>query len=186
MGTVSSFFTTLMVTASFWYFFVISKMGFGIVAENSTVCRSSGMYSSTVSISSRNPILSISSASSNTMVFTSSHLIVLRLKWSITRPGVPIIIWAPPFKERICFTMSCPPYTGSTFTPCMYLARLRTSSATWIASSLVGQRTIACVFLLWGSTFINRGIPKAAVLPVPVCACPITSTPSITTGMALH
>ena len=53
-----------------------------------------------------------------------------------------------------------------------------------MASSLVGESTIACVFLLFGSTFIKRGIPKEAVFPVPVCAWPITSTPLITTGIA--
>ena len=54
-----------------YYVHRIGRTGraFGIVAENSTVCRSSGMYSSTVSISSRNPILSISSASSSTGYF---------------------------------------------------------------------------------------------------------------------
>jgi hypothetical protein len=31
---------------------------------------------------------------------------------------------------------------------------------------------------------IITGIPKDAVFPVPVCACPITSTPDITTGIA--
>ena len=66
----------------------------------------------------------------------------------------------------------------------MYFARRRSSSATWIASSLVGQRIIACVFLFSGSIFMRSGIPKAAVLPVPVCAWPIMSWPSISTGIA--
>ena len=68
--------------------------------------------------------------------------------------------------------------------PDMYFASLRSSSATWIASSRVGQRMIACVLRLSGSIFWSIGIPNAAVLPVPVCAWPIMSFPSIWTGIA--
>ena len=39
-----------------------------------------------------------------------------------------------------------------------------------IVLSPTRESTIACVFLLLGSTFIKRGIPKEAVFPVPVCA----------------
>ena len=53
-----------------------------------------------------------------------------------------------------------------------------------MASSLVGSSTIACSFLTLGSTFCSSGIPKAAVLPVPVWAWPIMSLPSIATGIA--
>ena len=95
------------------------------------------------------------------------------------------MIWQPSFKERICFVISCPPYTGSTLMPCMYLLNFRSSSATCIASSLVGDKITACVFLLSGSTFCSTGMPNAAVFPVPVCACPITSCPSIKAGIAL-
>ena len=174
-----------MVTASCWYFFVMSKIGFGMVAENRTVCLpSSGIYSKIVSISSRNPMFSISSASSKTIVLTASQRIVFLRRWSMTRPGVPIMICAPPFNALIWRLISCPPYTGRIFTPCIYLLNLRISSDTWIASSLVGERMITCVFLLFGSTLWSTGIPKDAVFPVPVCACPITSTPDITTGIA--
>ena len=102
----------------------------------------------------------------------------------ITRPGVPMTICTPSFRERICLTISWPPYTGSTFTPCMYLARRRISSATWIASSLVGQRAMAWSFLFLGSIFSSRGMPKAAVFPVPVWAWPIMSSPSLWMGIA--
>ena len=102
----------------------------------------------------------------------------------MTRPGVPMMICAPPFKERICFVISCPPYTGRILIPCIYLLNLRISSATWIASSLVGERIMTCVFLLSGSTFSSIGIPNAAVFPLPVCAWPITSLPLNTTGIA--
>ena len=94
------------------------------------------------------------------------------------------MIWAPPFNDFIWRPISCPPYTQSTFTPCIYFANFLISSADCIASSLVGERTIACVFLLCGSTFMRSGIPNDAVFPVPVCACPITSEPLSTAGIA--
>ena len=159
-------------------------IGFGMVAEKRTVWRSSGASFKIVSISSRNPMFSISSASSSTIVWRLSKRKVRRRRWSITRPGVPITSCTPPFKERICFPISCPPYTGRILMPCINLLSLRISSATWIASSLVGHRMIACSFRFFGSIFWRSGIPKAAVFPVPVCAWPITSCPAITSGIA--
>jgi len=47
------------------------------------------------------------------------------------------------------------------------------SSAICVASSLVGARISACT-LPPGVSFSIKGIPKAAVFPVPVAACPIT------------
>ena len=58
------------------------------------------------------------------------------------------------------------------------------SSWTWTASSRVGQRTSACSVSLLGSRRSTMGIPKAAVLPLPVWAWPITSLPSSAGGMA--
>ena len=46
------------------------------------------------------------------------------------------------------------------------------------------DRSKVCGFLTSGLIFCNIGIEYAAVLPVPVCACPITSIPSNTAGMA--
>ena len=48
------------------------RICFGIVAEKSAVCRSLGVCSRIHSISSMNPILSISSASSSTIAFNCS------------------------------------------------------------------------------------------------------------------
>ena len=52
-----------------------------------------------------------------------------------------------------------------------------------MASSLVGVNITELTFELF---FILLSIeqPKAAVLPVPVCACPIRSYPSIARGIA--
>ena len=79
MGTVSSFFTTRTITGSFWNFFAMSAMAWGMVAENITVCRSSGRALKMVSISSRKPMFNISSASSSTTVRISSVRMVFLL-----------------------------------------------------------------------------------------------------------
>jgi hypothetical protein len=52
------------VTGSFWNCLAIFWISAGMVAENMTVWRSSGSWLKMVSISSRNPMFSISSASS--------------------------------------------------------------------------------------------------------------------------
>ena len=59
----------------------------GMVAENSTVCRSVGVSSRIVSMSSVKPMSSISSASSVTVRMSSSSSEPRRM-WSIARPGV--------------------------------------------------------------------------------------------------
>jgi enoyl-CoA hydratase/carnithine racemase len=59
------------------------------------------------------------------------------------------------------------------------------SSATCMASSRVGVITIAWIESSSGLHCSARGMPKAAVLPVPVWALPITSRPCITRGMVI-
>src|SRR4051812_34160451 len=51
-------------------------------------------------------------------------------------------------------------------------------------SSRVGVITIACTSLFSGSRYCSSGSPKAAVLPVPVWAWPITSWPPSSSGIA--
>ena len=58
------------------------------------------------------------------------------------------------------------------------------SSATWTASSRVGQRMSTCTAFKFGSVFSIAGIANAAVLPEPVCDWPTTSRPLISTGIA--
>src|SRR3954447_4590633 len=55
---------------------------------------------------------------------------------------------------------------------------------TWMHNSRVGVSTRACTASSVGSTYWRRGRPKAAVLPEPVWAWPITSRPSRSGGMA--
>ena len=68
-----------------------------------------------------------------------------------------------------------------------------TFSATCSASSRVGARINArtgcragdMLLLACGSNRLMIGSAKPAVLPVPVCAAPITSRPCMTIGIAL-
>ena len=53
-----------------------------------------------------------------------------------------------------------------------------------MASSRVGERTTACGPFPEMSIRSKIGMPKAAVLPVPVCACPIRSFPVSAVGIA--
>ncbi|OQB43919.1 MAG: hypothetical protein BWY02_02937 [bacterium ADurb.Bin157] len=56
-------------------------------------------------------------------------------------------------------------------------------SQTCMASSLVGVSMSACGSLILILILSNMGRAKAAVFPVPVCACPTTSLPDIRTGI---
>jgi len=60
----------------------------------------------------------------------------------------------------------------------VYAPRREISSLIWTASSLVGASTSACTSFLAVSMACNIGKPKAAVLPLPVFACPIMSRPA--------
>ena len=54
---------------------------------------------------------------------------------------------------------------------------------TCVASSLVGVITNAVSFFVLSKWF-TKGMPKAPVFPVPVCAVPNMSLPSNATGIA--
>ena len=80
--------------------------------------------------------------------------------------------------------MPTPPYTA---TPRMRVpfARGRRAASVWAASSRVGERMRARVFP--GGCFMRRwriGRRKAAVLPEPVWAVPMTSLPARMAGIA--
>ena len=65
----------------------------------------------------------------------------------------------------------------------MFLPKLSIASATCIANSRVGANTINCGFFNETSILARAGKPKAAVLPVPVCASPNTSLPANNGGI---
>ena len=91
------------------YVFAIRATSAGIVAENNHTFFVSGVVSNIASISSLNPMFSISSASSNTTYSISFNDIARRLIKSIKRPGVATIIDAPLLMSVICFLISVPP-----------------------------------------------------------------------------
>ncbi len=74
------------------YLLTIFRISGGMVAENSHVTRSSKVCERILSISSLKPMLSISSASSNTTYLTLPSLMAFLLIKSSKRPGVATTI----------------------------------------------------------------------------------------------
>ena len=141
--------------------------------------------------SGKKPMSNMRSASSSTTYSTLLSTAVLASMWSNSLPGVATNTSTPRFNSAVCGFMSMPPKTTAQRS-CVYLAYSLTCWATWSANSRVGSKTKArtgClagevdVFSCW-SMRCNRGSEKAAVLPVPVWAAPMTSWPERTTGMA--
>ena len=158
-------------------------MVFGTVAENIKDRRSSGAAPNIFSISSRKPILSISSASSRTTALSSLISREPRLIWSQSRPGVPTTICTPFPKTRRSSRMSIPPTQEATLPPALPYSQ-SSSRLTCIASSRVGAITTAKGKSARGMRSASsnrveaRAKPKATVLPDPVWAETNISTPS--------
>ena len=133
-------------------------------------------------MSSMNPMSSIVSASSRTACVTPPSSIEPRFMWSMSLPGVATMTSTPLSSASSCTSMPCPPYIETARTS-VYFANLRISSVICTASSLVGATISPCMpppaFMSW-----SIDIEYAAVLPVPVCACPTTSLPVSRTGIA--
>ena len=89
--------------------------------------------------------------------------------------------------------MSTPPNTQVERRP-VYLPYSLIASSTWIASSRVGARISARtgwragegLVLAYCDSFCRIGKPNPAVLPVPVCAPPMTSWPASIDGNGLR
>ena len=81
-----------------------------------------------------------------------------------------------------CFCIESPPINNAVLTLLLPI-KLFIVCITCVASSLVGVIIKAVSFFVL-SKKLTRGIPKAAVLPVPVCAVPKISFPSNATGIA--
>ena len=102
---------------------------------------------------------------------------------SSTRPTVPTTIW-PPSRSCACWVrIGAPPNTATGLIP-LRAPYARSAWVTWMHSSRVGVSTSAWTSSSPGSTNSSIGRPKAAVLPVPVCAWPITSWPWSSSGIA--
>ena len=102
---------------------------------------------------------------------------------SSTRPTVPTTMCPPAFSCACCVRIGAPPKTATTSAP-LRRAYVRSACVTWMHSSRVGVRTSACTSGSLGSMYSMIGRPNAAVLPEPVCACPMTSRPSSIGGIA--
>ena len=98
-----------MVTGLVMYSFMIVVTFFGIVAEKSNFCTCPGAFERIKSRSSLNPIESISSASSRTILSRLASKSFFLLIMSFVRPGVPITICGPLFKALIWVSMLAPP-----------------------------------------------------------------------------
>ena len=160
-------------TISLWlcrYWRAMRSTSFDIVAEKSSVWRDGGSWSKMALMLSEKPMLSISSASSSTMVLAVEISATPRSVRSTRRPGVATMTWVPLRSWRICESMGAPPYTAVMRSPSIYLPKSRRSSLIWRHSSRVGDMMTACVSRRERSRACRRGSPKAAVLPVPVCA----------------
>ena len=101
---------------------------------------------------------------------------------SITRPTVPTTTCAFSFSREAWSRIGAPPKTATTEIP-RRSPYARSACVTWMHSSRVGVSTSAWTSMSSGSTYSSIGRPNAAVLPVPVCAWPITSLPSSRRGM---
>jgi hypothetical protein len=79
-----------------------SLIGFGIVAEKRSVCLFDGRYEKISLISSKNPISSISSASSRTTILGAKFFKRFFLSISKSLPGVATTTLAPLSIRSIC------------------------------------------------------------------------------------
>ena len=157
----------------------------GIVAENSTVCRAPAAADRMVSMSSAKPMSSISSASSSTTISRCDRSSVPRDRWSTARPGVATTTSTPRASSRSWRPIGCPPYTGSTRAPSERPYRC-IASETCMASSRVGASTSpsGAASRRPAGSRASIGRANAAVLPVPVAACPSRSLPASSGGIA--
>ena len=96
--------------------------------------------------------------------------------WSNTLPGVPTTICTLCLSSLICSLKGCFPNIAAHLT-FFILPILESSSLTWIANSLVGVKTRHCTFFSSIFIFSQTGIPKLAVLPLPVWDLTIISSP---------
>mmetsp|Transcript_18335 Transcript_18335/g.36888 ORF Transcript_18335/g.36888 Transcript_18335/m.36888 type:complete len:260 (+) Transcript_18335:919-1698(+) len=141
--------------------------------------------------SSWKPMSNMRSASSKTKYETNLSSTTSESAKSMRRPGVPTKRCTPFFKCDCCVHLLPPPYTHATRTAEL-LKIFWASSEICTANSRVGAKTSAEVVIhdcfrqsdTAAPRLTAKGIRKAKVLPLPVCAKPITSRPMTTNGMA--
>mmetsp|Transcript_10903 Transcript_10903/g.31954 ORF Transcript_10903/g.31954 Transcript_10903/m.31954 type:complete len:393 (+) Transcript_10903:775-1953(+) len=163
----------------------------GKVAEKSSVWRSSrgGSLPRIRSIAGRKPMSRSWSASSKTSArrLPSKGCSPLFVRWSSRRPGVATRTrGACCLKDLVSAFMFVPPSMVIVRCSGMKRSKALDSSAVCIASSRVGERQRTLIGPLERSESVawSAGSKKARVLPVPVFAFAITSTPVRQVGIA--
>ena len=180
-----------MVWGSCRIWLASSRMSSLKVAENSRFCLSLGRRSRILRMSMIKPMSSIRSASSRTSVWTWERSTKPCCCKSSKRPGVAMMMSTPRCMRCICGFMLTPPYTTMVLS-LRCLPNWRKDSSICAASSRVGASINARGMMrprlfFAGCSCASRckiGSAKPPVLPVPVCAPAIRSTPESTTGMA--
>ena len=161
----------------------MSRMASVKVAENSRLWRSFGVLPVISRMGSSKPMSNMRSASSSTSVRTLPRCSTFLRSSSWMRPGVPTTTRGScASSERICGSSGRPPHSVRTLRLGRPTASLRSCCATWSASSRVGHSTSAWVRTVATSSRCSRPRPNAAVLPLPVGACAMTSRPSRMAG----
>ena len=179
--------STLTCSGAFRNLCVSFSISGGMVAEKNSVWRAGESRPQIRSISGIKPISSIRSASSMTNTSTAVSSSLPRPKWSSSRPGVAISTSAPRSSLRNCSSNDTPPISSATVSLCL-VPSSSNACATCAANSRVGSRISERGIRARArprSSFVSIGSTNDAVLPVPVCAMPITSRPSMAIGIAL-
>ena len=166
--------------------FVRSSISGGIVAEKSSDCRRGCSFATSERTGLMKPMSSMRSASSSTTKRVSSSRSSPPSTRSTMRPGVAITTSTPRAMPRTWALRDMPPRTS--WVESRPPAKLRRLASICTASSRVGARMSARQVFGLGRPLRPRiactiGRPKAAVLPVPVCATPSRSRPSSCAGI---
>mmetsp|Transcript_888 Transcript_888/g.2785 ORF Transcript_888/g.2785 Transcript_888/m.2785 type:complete len:299 (+) Transcript_888:131-1027(+) len=179
LDTVRSVLRTLMLKALGTIFSANSRTVSGYVALKKSTCRSAGSHFRTCVTCG--PIMlswsSITSASSSTKTLIAETSRMYFFTRSVNFPGVPTSTWHFGFFG----TLSGP---GQTRQVCTWrnFPSWEITTSFCLASSLVGQITMACGCSSDMSRALSRASEKVAVLPEPFCACPIMFSPSPRSG----
>mmetsp|Transcript_70410 Transcript_70410/g.195965 ORF Transcript_70410/g.195965 Transcript_70410/m.195965 type:complete len:244 (-) Transcript_70410:371-1102(-) len=178
------------------------RTSFGQVAVKKSVWRFLGTLPKILRIWGSKPMSNIRSASSSTKYVTEPRDTTPESTKSTSRPGVATTICAP-YRSLLCWPhLSQPPYTLTVWMRPLSLPpdisnTLPASSVICTASSRVGTSTritgdavasfpadSARPWRALRSRCTAAGSRNASVLPLPVCARPITSRPASTSGRA--
>mmetsp|Transcript_14779 Transcript_14779/g.25146 ORF Transcript_14779/g.25146 Transcript_14779/m.25146 type:complete len:286 (+) Transcript_14779:369-1226(+) len=160
----------------------------GKVAENISTCFSEAHLMKIFCTCSRMSVSSMSlSHSSSTKILLFSPLMWPSLMSSMTRPGVPIMMWGAFsgfLRIFMCSWMGWPPRKACLRTQGMNSVKRSNSFLIWLASSLTFPRMMAYPDLAVScSIWLRMAMMKTAVFPMPARAWQMMSLPSMAWGM---